>query len=46
MEDGVPGAHILNATRFVVEEIRREPDSAITQHLLMEGLCVQENPIK
>ena len=46
MEDGVPGAHILNATRFVVEEIRREPDSAITQSLLMAGRSVQALPIR
>ena len=46
MEVGVPGVHILNAARLVVVEIRREPDNVITQHLYMEGLCVQENPIK
>ena len=40
MEVGDPGVLILNAARLVVEDIRREPESAITQHLYMEGLSV------
>ena len=46
MEVGVPGVHILNAARLVVEEIRREQDNVTTQHLYMEGLSVQENLIR
>ena len=46
LEVGELGALILHAVRRVVEGRRREPDNAITQHLYMEVLCVQENPIK
>ena len=46
MEVGVPGAPILHAARPVVEGRRREPDSAITQPLLMLGRSVQEHPIR
>ena len=46
MEVGDPGVHTLPAARLVVGDIRREPDSAITQHLYMEGLSVQDHPIR
>ena len=46
MAVGDPGAPTLPAAGLVVEEIRREPDSAITQNLLMEGLSVQDHPIR
>ena len=46
MEAGDPGVLILNAARLVVEDIRREPESAITQHLYMEEPSVQDHPIR
>ena len=46
MEVGDPGAPILHAEGHVEGERRKEPDSVITQPLLMAGQSVQEKPIK
>ena len=46
MEVGDLGVPILHAPRLVVEDIRREPGSVITQPLLMAGQSVQDGPIR